>query len=337
MPSSLYIYSLGIVAENKTLGTDIVEVTPTEDLGYLDGELTTGTQDLTHTGTNANGEQYSIKITMGNTIACSWLPLFPGINRSPDVRRGQRVLIWRFGNADKYYWTTTGWDNHLFKLQSNERLTSASTDESETELNAKNSYRYVESSHKGIVEYTTTTKNGEKTTWHLQLNTKDGSFSIQDGDGNYCQIDNANARVHMGNANGCIVDINGDNIHAVAKAKMSFEAVDLDIKISNKITINAASLLATVTGKTIANLADLAVLGTTAAWTYANTTMTTALKLVGGLIGVAGTGGSGAKFTGPLEVVGDTTFDGTVKANGKTIDDTHTHPYAVGGDTGSVN
>lgn len=51
------------------------------------------------------------------------------------------------------------------------------------------------------------------------------------------------------------------------------------------------------------------------------------------------TGGT-VKITADVEIVGDTTFTGTVTANGKVIDDTHTHPILSGssapGPTGTV-
>ncbi|CAN0620559.1 Gp138_N domain-containing protein [Burkholderia multivorans] len=59
-------------------------------------------------------------------------------------------------------------------------------------------------------------------------------------------------------------------------------------------------------------------------------TITGLLTFVGGMVGSAASGAA-AVFNGILNVIGQIT------ANGKRVDDTHTHPDAQGGNTGSVN
>lgn len=59
-------------------------------------------------------------------------------------------------------------------------------------------------------------------------------------------------------------------------------------------------------------------------------TITGLLTFVGGMVGSA-LSGAAAVFNGVLNVIGQIT------ANGKRVDDTHTHPDAQGGNTGQVN
>ncbi|WP_175788537.1 Gp138 family membrane-puncturing spike protein [Burkholderia cenocepacia] len=59
-------------------------------------------------------------------------------------------------------------------------------------------------------------------------------------------------------------------------------------------------------------------------------TITGLLTFVGGMVGSA-LSGAAAVFNGVLNVIGQIT------ANGKRVDDSHTHPDAQGGNTGSVN
>lgn len=59
-------------------------------------------------------------------------------------------------------------------------------------------------------------------------------------------------------------------------------------------------------------------------------TITGLLTFVGGMVGSA-LSGAAAVFNGVLNVIGQ------ISANGKRVDDTHTHPDAQGGNTGPVN
>ncbi|WP_322083971.1 Gp138 family membrane-puncturing spike protein [Burkholderia sp. BCC1972] len=59
-------------------------------------------------------------------------------------------------------------------------------------------------------------------------------------------------------------------------------------------------------------------------------TITGLLTFVGGMVGSA-LSGAAAVFSGVLNVIGQ------ISANGKRVDDTHTHPDAQGGNTGPVN
>ena len=86
--SRLKIYSLGIVANNKALSSDEVEVTPIEPMQLIDGEIVSTPRDLETTGVDADGVTYNVKVTADNAIVAKWLPIGSNRRTAPDVRRG---------------------------------------------------------------------------------------------------------------------------------------------------------------------------------------------------------------------------------------------------------
>ena len=126
--SRLHFYSYGIVANNKDLSSDLIEVVPSEDMSFYDGELTDTIEKVEAEGKDHNDKEFKTTVETTNSIKAKWLS-FTDTNRmtSPDVRRGEEVVIWRFGDADQYWWCT---------LQQDENYRDWETDRKSTRLNS---------------------------------------------------------------------------------------------------------------------------------------------------------------------------------------------------------
>lgn len=211
--SLLHFYSIGIVAANKVMSSNDIMVTPYEHLAMLDGEITTNPQPTTAQGVDASGKSYSTQVILDNAIEATWYDS-AGSNRStsPDVRRGERVKIWRYGDVDKFYWTTMGMDNHLRKLETVRHTFSGTTDESQEKLTPENSYYHEVSSHNGIVTMSTSKANGEAAAYTAQIDAKNGFVHVQDDAGQVFELDTKNRKMTMVNADGSIVQVNKQNI-----------------------------------------------------------------------------------------------------------------------------
>lgn len=210
--SKMRFYSVGVVAENKVLGNDTIEVTPVEELTMLDGELSAKGTEYKATATDALGKTYESAVKAQVTIKASWLR-FGSANRltSPDVRRGEGVMIFQFGDADKYYWITLKQDSNLRKLETVVWAISATKEEG-AKTDADHSYYFEVSSHKKLVHFHTSKADGEPFMYDVQINTKDGYISITDDAGNYISIDSANARMEMHNTDGSHIDMDRTNL-----------------------------------------------------------------------------------------------------------------------------
>lgn len=205
--SKLRFYSLGVVAANKALGSAYIEVTPTEEVPMLDGELDDQKTTVTEEGQGVSGQNYSVSVSQAASIKAEWLRLNYGNRRTaPDVRRGARVIIYQFGDSNKFYWTTLLDDYKLRKLETVIYAWTATAVEDD-ENGPGNSYFLEISTHKGCTTFHTSKKNGEFCQYDVQIDSKNGKVVIQDDVGNFFMLDSKAHQLRMENVDGSVFDI----------------------------------------------------------------------------------------------------------------------------------
>lgn len=221
--SKLHIFSYGTVAEDKPIGDKKVKVTPDESMLMLDGEVTSHAAQNTVKGYNQDGSAYSVNSITSNVIIANWLPFADGQRvNSPDVRRGERVAIYQFGDEQNYYWTTLGLDLHLRKLETVVYAFSGTRDES-AGVSAENYYFFEISTHKKLVHFHTSQADGEPVGWDVQFDTGRGIFTLTDTLGNHYQLDALNHLMTFKNASDTVIELN---------------KTDLNITVPGNTTIN---------------------------------------------------------------------------------------------------
>jgi hypothetical protein len=205
--SKLRFYSTGIVASDKKPLSPIIEVTPTEVYPMLDGEIDSAQTDTSENGVGFAGDAYSVSTKTANSLQAEWLRLGYGNRRTaPDVRRGAEVVIYQFGDADKYYWTTMKDDYKLRKLETAIYAWTGTKDEG-VENDFSNSYFLEISTHGGLVTFHTSKANGEFCTYDVQINAKDGKIVVQDDIGNSFLLDSRNHQLRLENTDGSVLDL----------------------------------------------------------------------------------------------------------------------------------
>lgn len=226
--SKLHIYQLATVAANKPLTSKEIECTPMEEAPMMDGELTDDTGTYKASAQDSDGAAYDVEMKTTGTVKATWLPL-GGSNRmtAPDVRRGELVVLYRFADTDKFWWTTLKDDMKLRKLETVIYAFSATTDE-KAEHTSENMYFLEISTHHKLVHFHTSKANGEPYMYDIQINTKDGFIQIQDDIGNFFRFDSKEHQIEMVNVDGSKVEINKKNIF--------LESTDLIAMKSKKIT-----------------------------------------------------------------------------------------------------
>lgn len=254
--SCFKIVSMGIVAENKLLSSKKIMIVPIEDLNMVDGELRSNPELLETTSENRDGKVSNTSIAVDSAIEAIWLPF--GSNRltAPDVRRGERVFVWRSGDADQYYWTIAGLDDNLRKLETAIFAFSGTKDESETTLNLDNCYYFEVSTHNKSITLQTSATNGEPFRYTVQINAGEGAFLVEDDAGNSFELESAENRLTLENADNTFIDIKAGKIAINAN-----EEVSLTVG-GNKMVWQPAS--------TVLNTG-----GTVMEWTPASTVLTT--------------------------------------------------------------
>lgn len=258
--SELKFYSYAIVAKNKDLDSDLIEAVPTEDSGYLDGEITDDITKIEAQGTDKDNKSFKNTIESTASVEAKWLS-FTDTNRmtSPDVRRGEEVVLWRFGDTDQYWWTTLKQDNKLRRLET-VIYGYNNLSEENTAGDHTNMYWIEISTHRKHVTLHTAKNDKEPFMWDFQLDTKNGVFTIDDNDGGYFFYDAKNKHFKMKNKDESYFQIDKKTAYLYTLDKITIETnhfeviAKQDIKMTTRdyslttssYKVKAASWLTTV-------------------------------------------------------------------------------------------
>lgn len=248
MHSGLKMVSLGIVAEHKKPSSKNAMIHPAEVLTEIDGELRGIPIILYSAGVDGENREYQIKITANVSLECEWLSFGEHRQTAPDIRRGEQVIIWEIeGSTDeKYFWSSVGRDSNLRRLESVMwAFSNISDPEADvTELNYDNSYTIEVSTHTKQITIRTNKNDNEPFAYVIQLNTKDGNYTVQDDVGNYMQLDSAETTIDFTNKDKTHVRLNKkdifmyapDSMYLKAVNTMEFKCKDYILEASNSIT-----------------------------------------------------------------------------------------------------
>jgi hypothetical protein len=232
--SKLQFYSVGIVAVNKLLSENFVEVIPIEHTTFMEGELTDRFEEFEAQGEASDGTSFDVKIDTTLSVRAEWLPLCVS-NRitSPDVRRGEHVALYKFGDDDGFYWTTLRQDKHIRRLETAIFSFSNNRDEN-IEDDPETTYWFEISTHKKIIHLHTSKNDDEPFIYDVQINTKDGRVVIQDDDSNYIFLDSAERHIRVHNKDMTYIEADKRiiNMHAYDEINMTTDKFTLVAKES---------------------------------------------------------------------------------------------------------
>jgi hypothetical protein len=234
--SALFIYSIGIVAANKKLDSHLIEAVPTEHVNFVDGELTDNKEEITVSSEDHSGSSWESTLTTTPSITARWFP-FGSVTRktAPDVRRGEKVILFKFADADEYYWVE--WEQSK-KLRRLETINWALSNNSKEDIDDDPTKTYwVEwSTHRKLLHVHTSKNDGEPFAWDIQLDAKEGNLVIKDDDGRTIYIQSKEDKIHMENKAKSFVDLDKKNITVECKETLTFNAKDIKINGRSSIT-----------------------------------------------------------------------------------------------------
>lgn len=301
--SLLKVWSIGKVASNKKLGEWEVEVTATEVNPMIDGELNANANSYTAKAEDEGGGAYSEEVTTSNTITAKWLPVGqPNRMTPPDVRRGEEVILYRFGNAEQIYWNTYRNDLAFRKLETVVWAISGTAEEGP--MDQSKTYFIEVSSHKGLLHIHTSKENGEPYMYDIRLNTTEGIFEIMDDIGNRLKLDSRENHWRMENSDGSFLDMMHRDIVVSADDNITHKTRNYTIecdtyttKAGSSHTVETGTMTETASGGKETN---------------ANTTHNGNIALNGDMDTKPGSGGA----TGSTRFAGGATFEQGVKVEG---------------------
>lgn len=237
--SGLMLYGIGRAANNKALKDKngnpetSLEVTPVEQLSMLDGELISLPFDSEVQGQKADGSSYSSKVTLNTAITAKWVPMGSNRRTPPDIRRGERVYLYRYKDTDQFFWKETGWDDHLRRLETVHFRFSATADPSADMSDPRNWYHLQISTHEGMIHLETARANMEKAKYALQINTKDGIAALADDFGNFFQMESVAKAISMQNGDGTLLQLDKKKFYSYAPQIMHLVAEE-EMKLETK-------------------------------------------------------------------------------------------------------
>ena len=299
--SKLARKSIGHAASNLPLDSNMLEVYPVEEVGYADGEINDHKETIEMSGVDAQGNEYSDVIETSNSVLAEWLPWGSNRYTAPNVRRGEKVMLWQYAEVDKYYWTIMGTEDHLRRLETVIYNYSNTRDESVTKLDSTNSYSIIISTHTKEITVQTCKSDGEAFEYIAKIDAAKGLFVVTDDTGNQISIQSGEKRVSLNNADGTSVVLDKKNITMTAPETIELNAKSVKVNTQTH-EVNAKS-------------------STLKSQTYNVNSTTTSINsdkfgLVGGTMDLSG---------GGLIVGSNSQFNGTITNNGVNIGSSHTH------------
>lgn len=226
--SKLRLFSIGIVAKDKPRGTDVIDVTPIEQLPHSNGLITQYKNKLSVNTANLKGVKTMAKAEGLSTMKATWLP-FGCSNRisSPDVIENETVAIWRYADTDTYYWTTIFREPLIRRLET-VMYAFGNLRDKLIPFTRDSSYWFEVSTHDKYIHLHTANSDGEPYIYDIKLDTAYGSLLIKDNIGNSILLDSPNSSVDISTNNG----ITGRTKH------IRLECQDMVVKASNSVTFD---------------------------------------------------------------------------------------------------
>ena len=244
MLNSKWNVFIGTAAEDKFYNSNLLKVFVTELFPNLTGSLADQTtkenvkikQVKTKKNTIINQD---ISVKTSNIITAEYFGIFTNRTFSPDIRKGEQVLLIKYLDTDHYYWISLGRDDKLRQLEKF-RLAISDSQKKVKDLDEDNIY-YIEMDtlHKKSIVIRTSKGDKEKFRYIIHIDAKTNSISIEDDDKNYIHLESDIPRIKCHNKNGCFTDINKDDIFINTIR-------DLRINVGRMLYIKADSMVSDI-------------------------------------------------------------------------------------------
>lgn len=238
--SQMHFYSVGLVAANKLLDSKDIEVVPIEQTPYLSGELSDNVTELNAPVNTASGDNKEVNVKNTASIQATWLPLGQVSRKTaPDVRRGEKVQLLRFGDADKYYWIEMEESAKLRRLETVVFAFSNNSKENETD-SADSTYYLEVSTHRKILHIHTSKSDKEPFAYDVQINAKDGKLIITDDANNTLYLDSQARKWNIRNTDGSYIDMDKSDMSFFAANSISFKTNSFSIESNSFSSKNSS-------------------------------------------------------------------------------------------------
>lgn len=279
---------MGICAHNIERGDKAGHFWPIQLMPTLIGDVDLGTAIRKGKGilSDINTSPYAVSVTQSAFISAIWMPR-TNVATQPDLRAGEKVMLYRMLDTDQYYYEPLGMDDNLRRLETQIYAFSANPDAKDAERNRDNCIVLEISGHDNHITLTTPTKkvNGELVAYTFQIDQGKGTFTFEDDIDNFFHLNSTEHLWQLYNADGTLVELDKKEINIHADT-----AINVTTKTFN-LTATTINIKATMTNIT----SDI---------TYKGNTVHTGNITQTGNLGI----------TGSISATGGMTAGGAVKA-----------------------
>lgn len=201
----------GYAATDKAEGSRELNVYVAELLPFVQGEFN-ATEIDNEIKTKYKDEEYTSNLTATNTIKCIYrddnsITTFP-----PEVRRGEEVIVYCYGDNNTYYWKSTG-RNENSRRTDTKRIGISADLSNNGELTDDNTYFIELDTRKNHwIKLSTSNADGEKYRYNFVINAGGGWCMLADDQGNQFYLETDTPRVCMKNSSESLIDLNDKNI-----------------------------------------------------------------------------------------------------------------------------
>lgn len=181
-------YGVGIVAMDKETDTDEIQVYLPINFPESDGEVVYTAERVETPINSPTGDGKSSTTLQSNAVSAKWFAINTNRVTAPDVRKGSKVVVYKFKGQNTYRWTYFGMDGTL-RLETIVYAISASPNvDQNSPVTPDNYYMFLISTHTKKIQLLTGQGNGEPTNYSITLDTGNGQFSIVDGESNILSL-----------------------------------------------------------------------------------------------------------------------------------------------------
>lgn len=216
-PKGYHYIGMGTVSENKPLGTRVILYRPVEENPLTPGDLVSENLRLESKFKDSAGIEKTATLYTNPARDALWLPDDTFRITAPDVRRGEKVRLYRYADQVQVYWKEMGDGKGKRRgetviLGASGRLDLPNSTKKEDDAIIEEHYRIEMSGHQRIINISTSAVNKEISVYSLLLDGGNGIISLADGEGNELTLDTQAKRWALRNSEGSYIVLDKKNI-----------------------------------------------------------------------------------------------------------------------------
>lgn len=236
--SSLKHYSLGIVIQDKAEGSDIIKVDPIESFTLDQGKITEDSRKYDSQLKDHKGVEKKQKLVGGSVIEAKWIAYgYSNRESAPDVYKNETVILYRFANDPRIYWTTIFREPTIRRL---ETVVYAYSNQPSglVEYDPDTSYWEKWDTRRKVIHRHTSDNDGEPFKYDIITNAKEGWHLITDDVGNFLRIDSSKTTNTLINAAGTYIVEEKDRLYGYAPNYICLTAPTIYLNTTNLVIGN---------------------------------------------------------------------------------------------------